>query len=87
MQSFLQFFNQHSYVIIAVLLWGLASGLALRMGRGWPALVLLALLAIALTALWLALRPTPTPLAQESAALEKVIGHGTPVLLEFQSPY
>ena len=36
---------------------------------------------------WLILHPRQTPLMSDARAVQALIGDGTPVLLEFQSPY
>ena len=36
---------------------------------------------------WVLLRPTQTPLMEDSKSVQEMIGQGKPVLLEFQSPY
>ena len=42
---------------------------------------------LALLAAWFVLRPVATPLSGNAAELQKMIGQGTPTLVEFQSPY
>jgi drug/metabolite transporter superfamily protein YnfA len=42
---------------------------------------------LALIVAWFAIRPTQTPLMGAAADVQARIGHGQPVLLEFQSPY
>jgi len=36
---------------------------------------------------WSAIRPRQTPLMDNAQAVQAMIGHGQPVLLEFQSPF
>ncbi len=36
---------------------------------------------------WLILHPHQTPLMKDAKSVQSMIGAGTPVLLEFQSPY
>jgi len=42
---------------------------------------------IGLVAAWTAIHPTQTPLMDDAKMVRAMIGTGTPVLLEFQSPY
>ncbi len=79
--------NQYSLLVVVVGLLGVA---ALVLFRKKPRLTdLLAFTAIAASLLgtWFALRPTQTPSMNEAADVQKMIGAGKPVLLEFQSPY
>jgi hypothetical protein len=81
-----QFFNQHSFVLSALGLWG---GLALFLRRdGFSRRDWLALATVAgsLAFAWLLLRPGPSAY-QSTAQVEAVVGHGQPVLVEFYSNY
>ncbi len=40
-----------------------------------------------LSVAWLILHPRQTPLMNDAKIVQEMIGAGTPVLLEFQSPY
>jgi thiol-disulfide isomerase/thioredoxin len=72
----------------------LLAGLAVAVGLAlfWrkprlPEVLAVAGLFAAIIGLYFYLRPTQTELAGEAAAVQAMIGQGTPVLLEFQSPY
>jgi hypothetical protein len=45
------------------------------------------LILIGIYASWAILHPRQTPLMEDARRVQAVIGSGTPVLLEFQSPY
>ncbi len=64
----------------------LVAGLLLRDGVRLADLLALAALAGGTFAAWLALRPGPSTVPNPSD-LQGLIGSGTPVLLELQSPY
>jgi hypothetical protein len=50
-------------------------------------MVAFGVIAGALITAWVILHPRQTPLMDESKMVQEMIGAGTPVLLEFQSPY
>jgi len=80
------FFNHHSFVIMALVLWiGLAVFL-LRDGITRRDVLALTIVGAGLALSWLGLRPgagTVTDTAQAEAA----IGHGQPALVELYSNY
>lgn len=85
--NFAQVANHYSLVWAALALLVILALVLLRnrpRGRG---LIALGLIALAVLVAWLAIRPRQTPLTGDSTAVEAWIGHGTPVLLEFQSPF
>jgi uncharacterized membrane protein len=49
--------------------------------------LVIGLLIAGLATAWLILRPLQTLLIDDAAQVQAQIGQGTPVLLEFQSPY
>jgi len=83
-----QFINRHSFVISALILWGV---LALALVRPGPrgrrrGLLALAAASAVLAGVWLALRSGPGTMT-EAAQVEAVVGQGQPVLVEFYSDY
>ena len=64
----------------------LVAGFLLRDGVRPADLLALAALAGGILVAWLALRPGPSTVSN-SSDIQKLIGSGTPVLLELQSPY
>ena len=82
-----QIFNQYSLVWLALAVL-LTVGLLLFRNRiRLPELVSFGLIVLAPVAAWVAIRPRSTPLMGDAANVQAMIGGGTPVLLEFQSPY
>ncbi len=82
----MQFFNQNSFVVFAVVLWlGLAVFL-LRDGVETNDVIALAALAAGLGLAFWFLRPGPSTLDETEQVMAR-IGAGKPVLLEFQSNY
>lgn len=81
-----EFLNQYSFLIFGLVLVGLAVyGLSRRGFRRLDWLPLIALVALIVGAWWV-LHPTASQ-AADAAAVREQIGSGSPVLLEFQSPY
>ncbi len=81
-----RFLNQYSFLILGALVLALTVyGLSRRGFRrlDW---LLLFLMAGLVFAAWWVLHPTASP-ARDASAVRAEIGAGTPVLLEFQSPY
>ncbi len=80
-------FNQYSFGIAAASILIVAGLVLFRKKPRLSDMLAYLLLTAGLAAAWLALRPTQTQLMGEAAAVQKMIGAGVPVLLEFQSPY
>jgi hypothetical protein len=82
----MQIINQYSLIILG-LVGLIAVALVLtRNGKGRGRMAVVAVVALALLAGWVAVRPTATPAAAVSE-VHAQIGQGLPVLLELQSPY
>jgi len=82
----MQIINQYSLVIFGLVGLSAVALVLARYGKGRGRMALLAVVAVALLAGWLAFRPTATPAAAVSQVRAQ-IGQGLPVLLELQSPY
>ena len=80
------FFNHHSFVIMALVLWGSSALLLLRDGVTRRDVLALAALGAAFGVAWLILRPGQSTF-RETAQAEAAIGQGQPVLAEFYSEY
>lgn len=76
--------NQHSFLVAAAAALILLAVLLFRDGVRPPDLVALGALLLGLAAAHVFLAPGR---AAESESVRQEIGRGTPVLLEFQSPY
>lgn len=82
-----ELYNHYSFLWIAVGLT-LVAGLVLLTNR--PSLREFAsfgVIVVGLLVAWFVLHPHQTPLISDAKAVQASIGAGTPVLLEFQSPY
>ena len=79
---------QFYFVILVLLILVLLVGLALfwRKPR-WPEILAFGTIFAAIIGLYFYLRPVQTELVGEAAEVQALIGQGTPVLLQFQSPY
>jgi hypothetical protein len=79
--------NQYSAVWIAVFLILIAGGFLLSRRPKWPQITSFSVLVVGLVVAWIFLHPRQTGLVLDPAQVQGMIGHGMPVLLEFQSPY
>ena len=82
----MQIINQYSIIVFGLTGLIAVSLVLMRSGKRRGRMAVLAIVALALLAGWLAVRPTATPAAAVSQVLSQ-IGQGLPVLLELQSPY
>ncbi len=80
-------FNHYSFLIITIGII-IVAGLVLLTNKP-KANDIAAFSAIAISAIiaWSILHPRQTPLLEDAKTVQEMIGAGTPVLLEFQSPY
>ncbi|UCH59793.1 MAG: hypothetical protein JSV61_16485 [Anaerolineales bacterium] len=78
--------NLYSVPLLILSALILAGILLLRRGISRERLTIIAALGLGLLVVWYFLRPVQTPHA-ELEDFQRQIGAGTPVLLEFQSPY
>lgn len=79
--------NQYSFIIVA-LGFGLVAGFILLTNKPkWNDYLAFGVIMAALFAAWGILHPRQTPLMDDAIKVREMIGAGTPVLLEFQSPY
>lgn len=79
--------NQYSFIWLAAAVTILAALVFLRKKPRLPDFLAVGVILLALVAAWFVLRPRQTLLSGEAAEVQARIGQGTPVLLEFQSPY
>jgi amino acid transporter len=83
----MKFFNQYSAVWMAALLLVIVGIFLFRRKPKWPQFLTFGLFAAALLTAWIFLHPRQVAQANDAASIQASIGQGTPVLLEFQSPY
>jgi uncharacterized integral membrane protein len=82
-----QLINQNSFILIAVVVVASTAFVLLRGGISSPRLLVLGLVVLSLLAIWAVMHPRQTQLQGQTSQVRAKIGNGTPVLLEFQSPY
>jgi hypothetical protein len=80
-------FNQYSAVWIAVFLLIIVGFVLLRRKPKWPQFTAFGILVLGLVAAWIYLHPRQSAQVLDPTQVQNSIGQGTPVLLEFQSPY
>ncbi|HTP02317.1 MAG TPA: hypothetical protein VMJ64_13165 [Anaerolineales bacterium] len=82
-----QLYNHYSFLWIAA---GLAVVAGLVLLTNKPRMrdfIAFGVIVAGLAAAWFVLHPHQTALMQDAKSVQELIGAGTPVLLEFQSPY
>ena len=83
----MKFINQYSAVWIAAFLVAVAGVVLLRRSPKWPQFLALGVLVLGLVVAWIFLHPRQSVQVYDAARVQAIIGRGTPVLLELQSPY
>jgi hypothetical protein len=78
--------NQYSFLIFALLCLGALVIFLARRGIGRSELLTIGALLIGLVAAYLFFTPT-APAGPDTQQIERQVGQGSPVLIEFQSPY
>ena len=81
------FVNQYSFVLMAGGLAVLAGLILLTRKPRWNDYLAFAAVLTGLVLAWAILHPRQTPLMEDARMVQQMIGKGTPVLLEYQSPY
>lgn len=82
----MQIINQYSLILGALIFLLATAFLLLRRGFNLRALISLGVIGLLMVAGWVLIRPTQSE-NTNPAEVEAQIGAGTPVLLEFQSPF
>ncbi len=82
-----QLINRYSFVLISVVVLVIAGIIASRRGSTRRTLLVVGGIMLVLLATWAVVHPRETQQPGLAANIERKIGQGTPVLLEFQSPY
>jgi hypothetical protein len=81
------FVREYSFPLVAVVLAIAAGFMLLSHKPKWNDFLAFGVIVAALISSWVILHPRQTPLMDDAKAVQAMIGAGTPVLLEFQSPY
>ena len=82
-----QIVNQYSALWIAAAFILFVVLIIFRQKPKVSDLIALGVVILGLVVAWVTLHPRQTPLMDEARMVQEMIGQGTPVLLEFQSPY
>ncbi|MBI5296544.1 MAG: thioredoxin family protein [Chloroflexi bacterium] len=81
------FVNQYSFLLLSMALLLVAGLILLTRKPKWNDYLAFAVILGGLVLAWSVLHPRQTTLMNGSREVLEMIGNGTPVLLEFQSPY
>ncbi len=79
--------NQYSFIAASILLALTTGFILLRNKPKWKDFLAFGIIVAGLIAAWVMIHPRQTPLMNDAKLVKQMIGAGTPVLLEFQSPF
>ena len=79
--------NQYSFIAISILLTVVAGFILLGNQPNWKDYLAFGVIVAGFIVAWAMLHPRQTVLMNDAKLVKAMIGAGTPVLLEFQSPY
>ena len=79
--------RQYSFVFFALGLVIAAGFILLTNKPKWNDYLAFGVIVVGLFTAWVIVHPRQTPLMDDAKSVQAMIGAGTPVLLEFQSPY
>lgn len=79
--------NQYSFVAISILLIAAVGFILLGNRPKWKDYLAFGVIVLGFIVAWAMLHPRQTLLMNDAKLVKEMIGEGTPVLLEFQSPY
>ncbi len=80
-------FREYSFVLISLGLIVAAGFILLSNKPGFNDFLAFGVIVSGLISAWVILHPVQTPLMDDAKSVQSLIGSGTPVLLEFQSPF
>ena len=80
-------FREYSFILLAFGLVLIAGYILLINKPKWNDYLAFVSIIAALVTAWAVLHPRQTPLMDDAKSVQDAIGAGTPVLLEFQSPF
>lgn len=81
------YLRAYSVLWVSAILLGIAGFTLLRRRRGLGEWIAFGTLFSIIVVAWVILHPRPSYLSEDAAQVVAQIGQGTPVLLEFQSPF
>ncbi len=81
------FIRENSFIIAGLVLSIAAGYMLLAHKPKWNDFLAFGVIVAALISSWVILHPRQTPLMDDAKQVQSLIGAGTPVLIEFQSPY
>ncbi len=87
MEAIERFLNFYSFIWTSALFLLIMAFVLFREQRDYRRWLAFSALVLALFVAWLVLHPRATPLSADATQVVAQIGQGTPVLLEFQSPF
>ena len=79
--------NQYSFIFFSILLTIATGFILLRNKPKWKDYLAFGVIVTGFIVAWMILHPRQTLLMNNAKLVKEMIGAGTPVLLEFQSPY
>jgi thiol-disulfide isomerase/thioredoxin len=82
-----QFINYYSFLLVTIGIIAVAALVLLTHKPKTNDFISFGVIALIAIMAWVILHPRQTPLMDDSKVVQRMIGAGTPVLLEFQSPY
>jgi hypothetical protein len=81
------FIREYSFLLAGIGLAAAAGFMLLTNKPKWNDFLAFGVIVAALITSWFILHPIQTPLMDDAKKVQAMIGAGTPVLLEFQSPF
>ncbi len=79
--------REYSFLLLSIGLIAIAGFILLPNKPKWNDYLAFSVIVASLVSAWVVLHPRQTPLMGDAQAVQEMIGAGTPVLLEFQSPF
>lgn len=82
-----QFINYYSFLLVTIGIMAVAALVLLTNKPKTNDFISFGIISLIAIMAWVILHPRQTPLMDDAKIVQQMIGSGTPVLLEFQSPY
>jgi thiol-disulfide isomerase/thioredoxin len=82
-----QFINYYSFLLVTIGIMAVAALILLTNKPKTNDFISFGVISLIAIMAWVVLHPRQTPLMDDAKVVQQMIGAGTPVLLEFQSPY